>query len=849
VPERYVLSLTVDPSQPRFSGNVRILVHVPKATSYVVLNARGIEVTDAAAEASGERIHASATTRASAGGHEAEELLLTFDQELPVGDAVIDVSYDAPFGDSLAGLYRVNEGGRWYAFSQFESNDARRAFPCFDEPAYKVPFDVHVTAPTGLLAVSNMPEAGRTSVAQGTRFDFQTSPPLPTYLVAFVIGEFDVREGQKTPVPIRLLTTKGKTPLGTLALSDTAALTTELAEYFHIAYPYPKLDIVAVPNFAAGAMENAGLITFRDELLLLDPEHPPRDVRIAMAEVIAHELAHQWFGDLVTMAWWDDLWLNEGFATWAETKITEQWNPSFHAEETALANAGSLMTLDSLGSARAVRQPVRTTGEAEEAFDRLTYEKGALVLRMIEHLIGPEMFQRGVERYLRAHSWKNATSADLLSALTAVSGVDVAPIAASFLDRAGVPNLTIVVDCKAKPPQLSLTQAPWKSFGAATIPNEPPWLVPFDARSGPEEVKLLMKETTGTVALTKCPTALDANADGYGYYRYTLDEKAWTSLAANIESASVPMRLELLGNLWASVKSGAVSPDVLLRLLPRLDEDRARVVIDAEIEVLGAVSRQLVSPAALPAFLKYARARLAPHAKALDKLGPADVGGMSAADKEREGVLARSAIALALGALADDPTTLAEAGRASTGWLAHDGLVDDGPARVMVTLGSRKATGARITELRAAMKTAKNPYNRKTALYALGAFDDEALYEQAMNVLLTDEVPSGDVLEVIFDSIGRRSTRLLAFEWLTRHWDALKAKIPSFYAGEAFQLVGEACTRDEVKRFARFFDPKVSSVEGATGPYGEGLEGARLCTAMREHGSGAVDKFFGVKGK
>jgi len=841
--KRYDLTLYVDPGQPRFSGAVRILVALPQPTQYIVLNGRNLNITRASAQVGPEVVEAVASARASNGGHQPEELVLTFDRPLPAGTAVLNITYDAPFDDSLAGLYRVNDAGHWYAYTQFEATDARRAFPCFDEPSQKVPFDIHITTPKGLVAFSNMPEAGHKSSPaaapiQTTTFDFKTSPPLPTYLVALAVGDFDVREGAAKPVPIRLITTKGKSALGTLALEDTAALTSELSSYFGVAYPYPKLDIVAVPNFAAGAMENAGLITFREELLLLDPAHAPQRARMAEAEVIAHELAHQWFGDLVTTAWWDDLWLNEGFATWAEAKIVELWRPAYHARLERIAYLGNVMATDSLKSARAVRQPVHSTSEAMEAFDGITYDKGAAVLAMLEHMMGSDVFQHGVESYLRENAWKAATDDDLLRALSKASGKDVAKIAATFLDRPGVPNVTLATDCKAN--TLTLTQAPWHAFGAPAAGDVAPWAIPTDLRASSEELRVLLTDARGTYSLPKCPPWIDPNVGGYGYYRYSLDEKGWAAFAAVVEKQDDATRLVFVNNLWGQVKSGTLAPEVLLRVLPALDTEPSRVVVDAEIEVLGQLGDELVSAAAKPAYERYVAARLVPHQRALEKAKPK-------APPSEDDILERRAIFTALGQLANDAPTLAEANKLALAWLADPTSVDGDLARVAVTLGSRKAGAERIDALRAAMKAAKNPNDRKTALLALSDFDDPATLGKALSVALGDEVRTQDVASIILSAAYHPSTRAAAIDWTMANWDAVRTKLPGFLSGRIFGIAGRARTKEEIDRVTAFFTPRTADVEGSKRPLAEALESVGLSQMLREKDAAAIDKFFNVK--
>jgi aminopeptidase N len=842
--QRYDLSLSIDPAAPGFTGAVRILVQVPAATWYVVLNGRGVNVTHAAAQSGTDMIAATVAARTSHGGHTPEELVLTFERPLAAGPAVLELRYGAPFDESHTGLYRVSEGGRWYAFTQFEANDARRAFPCFDEPSQKVPFDVHLTVPRGLLAFSNMPEVRHTDSAEApttTTFDFATSPPLPTYLVAFAVGDLDVRPGSPGPIPIRLITTRGNAHLGELALDNTAALVRELSSTFGVRYPYPKLDIVAVP-YKGGAMENAGLVTFSDELLLLDPAHAPERARLAQAEVIAHELAHQWFGDLVTSAWWDDIWLNEAFATWAEAKVVERWRPSFHAQLERVAYLGEVMSTDSLKSARAVRQPVHSTDEAMEAFDGMTYDKGAAVIGMMERLVGEESFRRGIQTYLKQNAWRAATADDLLRALGTASGKDVARLATTFLDRPGVPGVTVAMDCAAKPPTVTLSQAPWHLLGDSDATGDavPPWFIPVGLRTSQEELRVVLSDRSATFPMTRCPAWVVPNSGGDGYYRYSLDEKQWTALAAVLPRQDEATRLTFLTSLWAQVRAGTLGPDVLLRLLPALDTETSRVVLDSEMGVLFQLRHQLVSPEAAPAFARYVSARLLPHQRALAK---ASAKGQAGEDEALE----RRSLFSTLGQLGDDPSTLAEANKLTLMWLSDPARVDSDLARAAVVLGSRRAGPERIDALRAAMKRAKTPNDRKTALIGLAGFDDPSTLGRALAVALSDEIAIEDASTLIMAAVYRPSTRRAASDWVLNHWAELRAKLPGALAGRLFYVAGRACTGEEVDRASAFFTPKVDEVEGTRRPLAEALESASLCRTLREKAGAKVDRFFKVK--
>jgi cytosol alanyl aminopeptidase len=839
-PERYALSFEVDPAQPTFKGSTRILLTVPTPTPYLVLHGRNLSIQSAVATGPGTTLAATVTPRPAAGGRENEELVLAFSKPLPAGRVTLTLDYSAPFDDSLAGLYRVKEGPSYYAFTQFEATDARRAFPCFDEPGYKVSFDVSITAPKGMIAVANTPETARHDSAAGTTFEFASTAPLPTYLVAFAVGDFDVRPGATTPVPIRLIAPKGKGALGDAALAEADALTRELASYFGIAYPYAKLDIVAVPNFSEGAMENAGLITFRDTFLLLDPTHASAKIKRDQVLVIAHELAHQWFGDLVTMAWWNDTWLNEGFATWAEAKFSDRFKPSLEAKMEQIANESGVMDTDSLRSARAVRQPVRTSAEAEEAFDSLTYDKGARVLAMIEHSIGDGVFQNAIHAYLTKHAWKNATADDLLSALNEASGKDVASLASAFLDRPGVPNVAVSLACTKTGETVSLTQSPWRRFGevAGATGDTRPWWVPIGVTSaGGERAAKLLSVPSDEMVLGRCAPWVFPNTDIAGYYRFSLDEKSWDEMSKGYDRLGTADRIGFLANLWAEARAGALDPAAVLRILPVVDRESDRYVIEQEIQVLKSLHDALVTDEAEPAFRRYVGLRLLPHSR------------LFAARRDENAALLERALLPALGDLAADDATLREAERVAALWLKDPDSVDSDIAGADLILASRRAGPDRIDALRAAIAQAKTPETAELALRALGGFTDPPTLQKALDVTLTDDIKSQDIFRVLGQALERRNTRRVALEWSAAHWDALKKKLPFTHAGLFFNMLAAAsCSAEERNAASAFLTPRVKELEGAERALAEGIENATLCEAFHDKYANSVTRFFAAGG-
>lgn len=846
-PLHYALSFDVDPRATTFTGTTRIDVEIPAKTSFVVLHGHALSVTEARVtlgDRPGESRLANVGTRAAFGAPpgSVEELVLAFDAPLPAGRATLALTYTAPFDQELSGLYRVADGGAWYAFTQFEATDARRAFPCFDEPGYKVPFAVDVTVPKGMLAFGNTPETAREDAGAKTTFRFAETPPLPTYLVALAIGDLEVKEAARSAKPaIRLVTTKGKSGMGDLAIEATGGLVDALSSWIGIPYPYAKLDIVAVPDFAAGAMENPGLVTFREELLLLDPARASVRARRSQALVVAHELAHQWFGNLVTAAWWDDIWLNEGFATWMEWRIVDQWKPSFGAKVDAVVSRLGVMDLDALASARAVRQPVVSTGEAHEAFDGITYEKGAAVLSTIEDWVGESAFKAGVRDYLSANAFQSVHADKLFAALDRASGKDVTQMAATYLDRPGVPEVTAKMECdKGSRWHIELAQEPWRPLGSK-VPEDQDraWTVPVCVLAQGEKTQQCADLAYGApsiVAGRKCPAWVHPNPQN-SYYRFALSEAEVMKLAAARTQLDVAGRLSLLSNTWAGVRSGKLKPGVLLKVLPLFDDEPARQVVELMTSILANASIVLVDDEARPAFRRFVTARFAKRKKELGWL-PREKEAAGSGD---EAMLRRSVL-WAMGELAEDEATLREADEIAVKWLQSPASVDSDTAAVALDLATRHAGPERFTALQAAARTAKNREDRILALKAMAGFDDPALLRRALDASLEEEIRPHEMRYVTGAAFGRRTSRVHAEAWVRARWDDLRKKLPGSLGSGLVGAAAIACTKTELEERSEFYASRAKSIEGAARPLAEALENASLCAALRTHGAASFTR-------
>ena len=853
-PTRYALNLTIDPKEPRFSGRIVISAEVAQPTQAIVLHGRELAFTEATVASQEDVLVATITPRQSAHAiGTPDEIVLTLPRKVE-GTIEIALAYTAAFSDQLVGVYRVESGGAQYAFTQFEPMDARRAFPCFDEPGFKVPFDVTITTPVGNIAVANSLETGRSTSDDKKRvtFKFASTKPLPSYLVAFAVGPLEVREAKGSRIPLRIITTKGKSAFGDAALEAGLAHLDILEKYFDHPYPYDKLDLVAVPDFAAGAMENAGLITFREELILIDPKHPSASAQRNLALTVAHELSHQWFGDLVTMKWWDDLWLNEGFATWMESKVVDSWHPELKVGVSALALRTEAMTLDARSSAKPVRRAVVSASDAEEAFDGIVYDKGATVLGMLERFIGPDKFQLGVRQYLRAHAYGSADANDLFQALGDASGKDVLSVATSFLDQPGVPLVSAKLECKENVvPAVLLGQKRLllgtpESKAAAELAWKIPVCVGYDGDNGVPACTLLDGDA-GRIDLPtaqKCPKWIVPNAGQRGYYRYSISPAEFRSLAQSEQGLDVVTRFGVLDDAHALVESGELGVDVLLDLLESSTPASGRrlvgerVVIEEVSKLLIELSNSIVDEPSRAAYSKLVSRLLLPLAQELGfdpKVGEGE-------DKK----LLRRSLLDALATLVDDPWIAKEAERRTKDFLADPASVDIDTATIALRVSSHHANLARFEQMLAALGKTESPQVRLALLGGLGSFEDPALLDRALGLMFRPEMKKQDGLYIVRAAAVRPASRSTLLAFFGAHATELKDKLHSFIR-TSFVDVLSVCDSPSIAKAHAAFDGKLSDAEGGDRVVSQLFERAALCTELSARERGRLHAWLKVK--
>ena len=870
VPLRYRLALEVVPDRHGFHGVVEIDVRVSEPTRRVWLHGDRI-VPTAATIRSGDVEHTATYTQV----HDDGVAQLVTDVPIAAGEATIRIDYDAPFNRALRGLYRVDVGSSSYAFTQLEAVSARLVFPGFDEPRFKVPFELTMKVRADDAAIFNTPELSREAAGEGmVNVRYAPTPPLPTYLLALAVGPLDVVEHEAIPanalrdrpIPLRGLAARGKGDELAYALENTAKIVVALEEYFGVAYPYAKLDIAAVPDFAAGAMENPGLITFRETLLLLgDGSSAPEGQKRAYAYVMAHELAHQWFGNLVTMRWWDDLWLNEAFATWMGGKITGRLWPAYRSDLSELESTGYAMRSDSLVSARQIRQPIESNHDIRNAFDSITYRKGGAVLAMFERWMGEEVFQRGIQQYVRTHANGNATYEDLLAALSEAAGRDVGTSFRTFLFQPGLPFLETRVGCHddtmtawtedgeheeirgRRTGRVSFRQSRYFPIGSQGNASQS-WQLPVcvrwaaTARSEPETTCSLLQSREGSIDLPVCPAWVHPNADGAGYFRFGLEGDALTKLRRAWSRLSEREQIALADSLGAAHDAGRLSASDYYASLEPLARSTVRPVAQGPMGALAFAREELLSDTELPALQRFSSRLYGPQLRRL--------GWTPRRGEDGEQAILRAAVISQLAFVARDPAVRREATRRALAYLKLDGdgsvdraALDPNLVGTALVVAVQDGDAERFAKVRARFFVTDDALLRGQLLAALGSTRDPELAAQARELALDERVRVNELWSPLGAQIGMRETRDATWAFLTERFDALAARLDGG-AGNLPSFAGAMCSNEAADAAQAFFGERVASLPGGPRNLASAVERARLCAAKVEAHQESARSFF-----
>jgi puromycin-sensitive aminopeptidase len=771
-PSHYDVLLDIDLDAARFSGRVTIHIDVDTATDLVRLHAVDLEITEVVVSAADGAIPATCTMDAGI-----EQLHVRTERALGPGAATLEFGFTGSLGDRLVGLYRstftVDDADgtpheHALAVTQFESTHARRAFPCFDEPAFKATFDLTVGAPADAMVLANTHEVERVESGDGrARTRFASTIPMSTYLVALVVGPLEASEtrvvdGRNGPIPLRVVHRPGVGHLSGFALDVAEAALRFFEQYYDCPYPGDKVDLVAVPDFAFGAMENLGCITFREVLLLIDADDSTQAELQRVADVINHELAHMWFGDLVTMRWWNGLWLNEAFATFMEVTASDAFQPDWDCWTGFGLLRSAAFDTDSLQATRPIEYPVVTAADAEGMFDVLTYEKGASIVRMLEQYLQPERFRAGIAEYLRRHEFSNTDTGDLWDAIEATAGEPVRSIMDAWIFRGGHPEVTVEFTDTG----VTLHQRRFR-FDDAGSDSDEMWPIPMvvtTSRSGVDRTHRLVLGERADLDLGGPPDWIQPNTGGDGFFRTRLPVDGALAL---VDAGRPPLeRFMLLDDLWAEVLAGRTDPSDAITLIERLSPGETNPAVWRRIAgVLGDVDR-LAGPDIAAAARATARSVATERLRVISD----EVARHGEPTDERVRSIRSVCFALA-GSVGDDAEVQAAARQ-----LFHDGVGDASLRSAATDVVARTATHDEHATIEQRWRSAANPQDELRYLHALADTPDLADLERTLELALSDVRPQNQpyLLRRALTNVHHGPR---AWSFVTDRWSELTASI------------------------------------------------------------------------
>jgi aminopeptidase N len=783
-PTHYALSLTPDAASSSFSASVTIALDVRQATTSLTLNAIDLKF-GAAAISAGPGKPAQAASKIEV-NDKAQTATFHFAEALKPGSYQLKLDYTGKIGDQPAGLFSLdyeNDGAKKRAlYTQFEATDARRMIPSWDEPSYKATFALEATIPAGQMAVSNMPVSSTTKLADGRELvRFATSPKMSTYLLFFGLGEFERATAVEAGVELGVVTQKGHVAQAQFALDSSRAVLKEYNDYFGVKFPLPKLDNVAAPGRSQsfGAMENWGAIFTFEYAMLLDPRTATQADKETSFLVAAHEIAHQWFGDLVTMSWWDDLWLNEGFASWMESRTTNLLHPEWNWKLRGVGSRDSAMERDALATTHPVVQRIRSADEISQAFDAITYDKGAAVINMLENYVGADAWRAGVRSYMAKHAYGNTVSSDLWGAVEKAAHKPVVAIAHDFTLQPGVPLVSVAdAVCKNGKTTVQLTQGEFSKDQENKKPLS--WRVPVIAQTvGNASVRTVINGGKATLTLPGCGAVL-VNAGQSGYYRTLYAPKAFAALADRFAQLPAIDQLGLLADSWSLGLAGRMPASGFLELASRTPVDAAPEVWQRIASTLAGLRDNYDGkPEQRAALDRYTHARLSPVL--------ARIGWNAAKDEAATVANLRETLIAALGKSGDD-AVLAEARRLYAASQTDKNALPAALRRPVLAVIAANADEATWNQLRAAAK-AESSASIKDELYdLLGAARDPALAQRALDLAMTDEPGATTGASIISEVAVRHPD--LTFDFAMTNLAQVEQKMEAWSRSRYFPRLG-----------------------------------------------------------
>jgi len=822
------LSLTIDPAQADHNGEIEIDLELKQATRSLMLHAKELQIRQATVDLGNRRIVAQKAVRTV----DAERIELRFVQAVPAGRVRLAIGFAGKQqATDEMGLFRRREAGDWYSFTQFQSTGARLVFPLFDEPGWKLPWTVVLTVPQALSAFANTAPKHQAAAAQPgwKRIEFEPTPPLPSYLLAFAIGPFDVLDAPPAgALPIRFITPRGRAADAAYAAGITARIVERLEAYFDLPHPYAKLDSIAltVPG-GFGAMENAGLISYAASLMLARPGEETPQFRRNHVSLAAHELAHQWFGNLVTMRWWDDLWLNESFASWLGDRITDELMPAWQWQLSLQHARARAMHTDRLASSRRVQQPVLTDDDMGNLWDSITYEKGQVVLAMFEQWLGPERFRDGVRRYMQKHAWGHASGDDFLAALATQDRALPAALR-SFIAQPGLPRVTVNLLCSDGPPRLQLSQGRLLALaGPPAVGAEvPSWTIPMQIRTPAGLTRVLLDQPSQTLPLpdVDCPAWVQANAGGNGYYRVNyaapLRSPLWSQ--PSLTPGEILAGLDDAGGLS---EAGELPLSEPLALAEHFARHEHPVVAEQALDLLKLIQPLLPAAAEATSTARWQRS----FGERAQRLGWQPVPG-----EDELQTLLRPPLLRAVAEFGADAPLRQQARQQVDAWLAERGGLDASTRRAVLAAAALDGDEPLFDALLAAARRAADRTLRRDLYLALGHFRAPRLAQRARELALDASLPFHEAGVAVLEAHNAQAVlREGLFPFFETRRDALVRRMGRDEPAWLPHYLDKSCSADDARRIERLFAPHAARHAGGRRALAQVLEQVRICADWR----------------
>ncbi|WP_019026881.1 M1 family metallopeptidase [Colwellia piezophila] len=817
VPTAQSIEMHLDPTKDGYSGITTIDINVTKATKRIGIHWLDLTVKSITLKNNNsERV-----LTASKGKYDIQ--WLSDGKDIASGSYQLVLEYAGKFSKDALGLYRTKYQGRHYIFTQFQMLFARRAFPIFDEPNVKIPYQLTLTVPKNLKVATNTPVFKEISQGDNKTVHFQATPPMPSYLIAITVGDLDKTPIKGLSVPGFIYSPKGTGNQTGFTIKHTPKILAALEDYFGMKYPYKKLDFIAVPDYAFGAMENPGLVTYRTELLLRGDTASARDAESSL-NVIAHELAHMWYGDLVTMKWWNDLWLNEAFATWMAQKIMAQHYPQYQSN-LSLPQEDAFYE-DALSTTKAIRKEIITADDAEDGMG-LNYSKGHAILNMLEQTIGEDDFQIAIQNYMQKHQWKNTTAQDLWNALEKQSNYQISEIANTFLNQPGFALISF--NDKGQ-----VTQQRFKNYGSK-VPEQT-WQVPLTIKYK-QNNKIAFKQVLLTDKPLQIQSLIEADwyfpvANGNGYFRWEIPQDKYKALVNDVSALSNPEKVALLSNSSGLLNAGKISVADHLTLLTQLSHEDNAIVFLKVIEEIKVIGEQHINAANQYAFSDYITEILTPWYKR--------IGSKTRAGDDDAILALRPRLLRTLGQLGNNPKLNKELITLAHKYLKGDESIDDNLGREALRIAAMLDNGDLVKtyfDTYLASSDASLKSNIMSSMY----FTKEKSVQYLLEQILNEDIPAGDKASPLSGTFYINKDQSHIYQWLDKNFDQMVKALPQIYQGYLPFIMSPSCQADNVEKMKSFYHAKGEVYQASLS---KSLEAENNCLVMKKREAQSFSQFL-----